>query len=89
MDCVRAGLDGGLGLGVAVEPAENEFDLGFDLREGGLSGFVVDGGTEVEAWEMSDFRMLGSEEKGGLGSRKRAVPSSRAICVDRIILNGV
>lgn len=34
VDCVCAGLDGGLGFRVAVEAAEDELDLGFDFGEG-------------------------------------------------------
>lgn len=36
VDGVGAGFDGGLGFRVAVEAAEDEFDLGFDFREGGF-----------------------------------------------------
>lgn len=36
VDRVVARLDGRLGFRVAVEPAEDEFYLGFDLRNGGL-----------------------------------------------------
>lgn len=42
MDGVCAGFDGGLGFGVAVETAEDEFDLGFDFGEGGFC--LLEGG---------------------------------------------
>lgn len=72
VDGLRAALDGGLRLGVAVEPAQDQLDLGLDFGERGLGGFVVDGGAEVEAcWGrregVLDFGFLGGKEGRGEG----------------------
>lgn len=50
MDCVCAGLDGGLGFRVAVEAAEDELDLGFDFGEGGFC--LKKGGDPVLDYEV-------------------------------------
>lgn len=48
-----AGLDRGLGLGVAVKAAEDEFYLGLDLGEGGF-GLLQGEGELRQLWNVKD-----------------------------------
>lgn len=53
VDRLGGRLDGRLGRGVAGYGAEDLADLGFEGREGGGFGRVVDGGAEHEACGLS------------------------------------
>ena len=51
LECIFAAFDACLGLGVAVQPPQDEPDLRFDFLEVGFRLLVVDGGAEHEAVE--------------------------------------
>lgn len=76
VDCVGAGLDGGLGFGVAVEAAEDEFDLGFDLGE---RGFCLEEGPPAV---LDKDRVAWEGTKGGGGNilpRRRRMRRGRGL----------